>query len=56
MPKNKYATDEERMNATREYRKRYYAANRETLVGRSKKWRDDRKANQAQEQPVAQAQ
>ena len=37
--KSKYANDEERMKAVREYRKRYYQAHRELLVERTRQWR-----------------
>ena len=52
MPRRKFATDEERVKATRDYHKRYYENNKAVLVERSKKWREDRRAQRPQA-PVA---
>lgn len=47
MPRRKHTTDEERVQAIREYHKRYYEAHRDVLTARSRQWRAERKPARA---------
>lgn len=53
MPRRKFATDEERIAAIRDYHKRYYEAHRDTITNRSRQWRAARR-NVAPPAPQAQ--
>jgi hypothetical protein len=52
MPRRKFTTDEERVQAIRDYHRKYYESHREVITTQSRQWRKDHKPAAPPVQPV----